>query len=334
MSLSLERFNFSFQHKSHIRPAAYTMKINIIIVGGVVIQLLSSIILLASAAAYSADPKTSMFVPFKRWWIVFYNFSWAVGFFYINWSDQRKKYFNWTMINTVYQFILNTDEISGLPSTNLAALYDSGLYIAVIAQVFIICHLYLPGNSLLKSKILIKLEKIEFNIPSTADFKDPGAVEMENKSVEKIYEDDEDDWKPPSNPFHEKSEKRNSDKVPTAIKEEPELEVHETVLKQEPDRNSERKSIKEAGSNLGTRKRAPSPSIVGDILDVENSVSQEDKDVVIDVIKSRGDVGISQSEIYELTAISALVRILQVLEFEDAVIVSKKVETDTIYTCK
>ena len=160
------------------------MKINLVILMGVAIDMICSVLLLAHVTARVAQIG-GQFIPFKYWYLAFYNFGWAIGLLYLHWMGLTKKYKDWIMINMLYQFILNSDGISGLATANLNALLDAALYILTINQVVMMIHMYLPEDALVKSKLLSKLEAYEFNIASTADF-DAEKDGNEMKSLENV----------------------------------------------------------------------------------------------------------------------------------------------------
>eukprot|EP00834_Sanchytrium_tribonematis_P001551 NODE_39_length_35218_cov_0.479655.p14 type:complete len:304 gc:universal NODE_39_length_35218_cov_0.479655:31892-32803(+) len=300
------------------------MKINLIIIAGVALQLLASVILFADVCALTSNVLNSNLIPFRRWWIVFYNIGWSLGLLFIKWKGRSKKYKDWIMINTIYQFILNSGEISGLPSMNLVALYDAGLYILIIAEILIILHLYLPKEAFIKTKFISILEKVEFNVPSMSDF--DGTAEpaetiektKEKESEEGDNEEDEEDVLP-ADPFGD-AKKRAMEKAfakSTPVKQEPELKQNEPLAaKEEIAGSKESFNIKDL-DNMFEK--------------IDFTVDQKEKDEVSDEISKHGDAGISYSELAKIFPAKPLLDILRLLEFEDRIIYSEKVENEVKY---
>ena len=289
------------------------MKINAIILGGVGLQILASLLLFISVTASSATVY-GPFIPASRWWIPLYNFGWSFGLLYIKMTGRSKSYHEWIMINSVYQFFLNSSEISGTQTTGLFALYDSGLYISIVAQAFIVCHLYLPSDAYVKVFILSHLEKIQFNVISPADIQQK---QVEQEQIENPQVGSNDAL--PDDPFDDKarSKTRNSPSQPVIAKEEPVLNKPMT----EHEENQE-------NVNVGTSVDGESLFAV-ELTDIEKAqVNDDEKEQVIATIKARGDMGILLSELQNQVVSKSLLIILKVLEFEDRVVYSEKTEND------
>ena len=309
------------------------MKINIIILAGTALQLISAVLLFVDAVAYTLylsnlgfNIQVQVAIPFMRWWISFYNFGWALAFFLIVWSGKTKVYRDWIMLNMTYQFILNTGEVSGLPTKGIYALYDAALYISISTQVLLICHYYLPDEAVFKKMFLSKLEKIEFNVLSTADFRDPNAAKAQKGSddvyVDTVQKDDggnDDDWKPPEKPFGEiKKGPPHPKRESAKSRGEPTLDPTQTII------GNTHQSV-----GAETEFHGPKSEYQDDISEININIDLEQKDQVCEIIKAKGDDGILLSELKRISTSSMLPDIIKFLEFEERVIYSEPMDGDT-----
>ena len=265
-------------------------------------HVFAGILLLAGSASTSAFLQSFGLI---RYWTTCYNLCWSLSLFFILWSNRKKEYKDWILINSIYQFILNSNQVSGLPTLGTIALYESGLYISLILEVILLVHFYLPAEAWIKKHLFVKLEKIEFNIPSTADFEDKNKENNVNKSLEESSE-----WNPPPNPFNEKK---------VSVKQEPVLKVEEPKI------NDENKVT------IGLE--AVSGESLFDVEKIDIQLNTEDKDKVEAIIKGKGEQGVLFKELLEQSHLTEerLKSIVRYLEFEDRIIFSEKTDSDIKY---